>query len=87
MTKYHNRLKSVVFDSEGLNLEKERAKGDTSDSPNYDVCLQEADNIVNNIRDVSVYSLRKSNRKWHLSINTFIPDLQQASYRRTNSRI
>lgn len=60
-TKHHNQLKSVVFGSAGLKLQKEHTTSDLSDCPNYDVCLQDAENIVNNVRGVSFNSIRKLN--------------------------
>ncbi|KAJ6644319.1 Trans-1,2-dihydrobenzene-1,2-diol dehydrogenase [Pseudolycoriella hygida] len=45
----HN-LKSVLFDTKGVNFENYMTEVETL---NYDECLQEAENIVNNIRDTS----------------------------------
>lgn len=47
-----HKLKAAVFDSEGLNFKNEITKSDLSDCPNYDACLQDAENIVNNVSDV-----------------------------------
>ncbi|KAG4069437.1 hypothetical protein HA402_001736 [Bradysia odoriphaga] len=52
---HRNRLKSVFFDSRGLNFKKETEmctdNADSRSCPNYEQCLHDAENIVNNMRD------------------------------------
>lgn len=49
-----NKLDSVVFDSKGLKFQNKFTLPNAEPSPpDYQECLQSAENIVNSVRDVS----------------------------------
>lgn len=71
MMQHQIQLKSVAFDAEGLSFKKTPSKSDLNDCPTYDVCLQEAENIVNNVRDVR-FKLTLKAVEWKILLIFFL---------------